>query len=290
MKEKTVLITGATGGIGKQTAIALAKMGARVVVTGRSRLSGAQAVQEIRQLSGNAQVELLLADVSSQTDLMALAGQVQEKWECLDVLIHNAGVAAPKRQTTEDRVELNFAANVVAPFLLTHLLLRPLRASPSARVISLMGGDLPARLELGNLQGERHFDGLGAYSQSKLAMLCVMLEFAQRLQGEGITVNVCYPGQASTAMTRGVTPDMLPAGLRWLHPLFRWMTRPDNDQSAAKAARSSVYLASSAELEGLSGQYVSARCQISALPKAVQDAETRQVVWDLVHRLTGVPL
>ncbi len=169
-----------------------------------------------------------------------LAEQLTNLVPHLDVLVNNAGLAAPARVITEDGIESNFAVNVLAPFLLTNLLMDLLRASPAARVVNLTGGDIPARLELDNLQAERSFDGLFSYSQTKLAMMAVMLEFARRVQGSNVTINVCYPGQASTAMTRGVTPEMLPGPMRLFYPLFRWLTRPDGGKSAARADLSGI--------------------------------------------------
>jgi NAD(P)-dependent dehydrogenase (short-subunit alcohol dehydrogenase family) len=289
MKDKIVLITGATGGIGKQTALTLAKVGAQVIITGRNENNGAEAVEEIKRFSGNSKVNLLLADVSKQADIKALANQVKEKYERLDILINNAGLAAAKRQLTDDGIESNFAVNVVAPFLLTHLLLDSLKNSQSARVITLMGGDVPAKLEIDNLQGERNFDGLNSYSQSKLAMMIVMYEFSQQIQGSKITMNCCYPGQASTNMTRGVTPEMLPKAMRWMFPIFKLMTRPDNGKSAAKASQSSIYLASSMEVEGVTGQYFNPKCKETEMPKIVFDSEVRHNLWAMVRQIAGVP-
>ena len=280
MNDKTILITGGTGGIGKQTAIALAKMGAQVFVTGRSRVSGEAAVAEIRQASGSQKVDLLLADLSRQADAWVLAEQLTNLVPHLDVLINNAGLAASARVITEDGIESNFAVNVLAPFLLTNLLMDLLRASPAARVVNLTGGDIPARLELDNLQAERSFDGLFSYSQTKLAMMAVMLEFARRVQGSNVTINVCYPGQASTAMTRGVTPEMLPGPMRLFYPLFRWLTRPDGGKSAVRASRSSVYLASAPELEDVSGKYFDTHCKMVDWPSAVLDESNRKILWE----------
>jgi NAD(P)-dependent dehydrogenase (short-subunit alcohol dehydrogenase family) len=287
MRNKIVLITGATGGIGKQTALALARMGAQLIITGRNSANGNQAVEEIRQVSGNPNIELLLADVSKQADIKALAANFKAKYDHLDVLINNAGLAASDRQLTEDGIESNFAANVIAPFLLTDLLLDRLKASGSGRVINLMGGDVPANFETNNLQAERSFDGLRSYSQSKLAMMVMMVEFAQRTQGTKVTINTCYPGQASTNMTRSVTPEMLPFFMRWMFPLFRLMTRPDNGRSAAKASQSSVYLASSSAIEGITGKYFSSKCKETAMPKVVLDSAVRQNLWAVVHQLTN---
>ncbi len=286
MKDKIVLITGGTGGIGKQTALALAKMGAKVVVTGRSQTSGEAAVQELKQLSGSQQIDLLLADISTRQGVRSLAEQFSQRYARLDVLINNAGLAAPKRELTTDGIESDFAVNVLAPFLLTHLLKGSLNASPEARVISLTGGEAKGQIDLDNLQAERSFAGLVTYSHAKLVLMAVMLEFAKRVQGMNMTVNVCYPGQASTQMTRNVTPEMLPGFMRLIWPLFKRAVHEDGGQSAAKASHSSVYLATSTEVAGVSGQYFDTNCKRVAWPKAVLDQETRQKTWAVTERLS----
>lgn len=283
MKDKVVLITGATSGIGKQTALALAKMDARVVVTGRSKQSGEEAVAEIKAASGNANVDLLIGDLSAQKNVRALAEQFKARYERLDVLINNAGLAASERKLTEDGIESNFAVNVVTPFLLTHLLMGSLKKSPSPRVVTLMGGDVPAKLDMDNLRSEKSFDGLNTYSQTKLAMMALMYEFAQR--EKDVTINVCYPGQASTNMTRSVTPEMLPGLMRFLFPIFKLAVREDGGKSAAKASRSSVYLASSKEVEGVSGKYFDTNCKEAAWSPAVMEADVRSAVWEFVEQV-----
>ncbi len=282
MKDKVVLITGATSGIGKQTALALAKMGARVVVTGRSKQSGEEAVAEIKAASGNAKVDLLTGDLSAQKNVHALAGQFKARYKRLDVLINNAGLAASERKLTEDGIESNFAVNVVTPYLLTRLLMDSLKKSPSPRVVTLMGGDVPAKLDMDNLQSEKSFDGLNTYSQTKLAMMVLMYEFAQR--EKDMTINVCYPGQASTNMTRSVTPEMLPRAMRWMFPVFKLMVREDGGKSAAKASRSSIYLASSPEVEGVTGKYFDTNCKEAAWSPAVMEADVRSALWKLVEQ------
>ncbi len=286
MQNKIVLITGGTGGIGKQTALTLAKLGAQLVVTGRSQTSGQAAVQELKQLSGSQQIDLLLADLSTRQGVRSLAEQFNHRYERLDVLINNAGLAAPKRELTADGIETDFAVNVLAPFLLTHLLMASLKASPAARVISLTGGEAKGQIDLDNLQAERSFSGLSTYSHAKLVLMAVMYEFAQRTQGTNMTVNVCYPGQASTQMTRSVTPEMLPGLMRLIWPLFKQVVREDGGQSAAKASRSSVYLATSAEVTGISGQYFDTNCKRVVWPQAVLDQETRQKIWAITERLS----
>ncbi|HNJ12509.1 MAG TPA: SDR family oxidoreductase [Anaerolineales bacterium] len=284
MKDKTVLITGATSGIGFQTALALAKMGAQVIITGRSQKTAEEAVANIKSASGNSRVDYLLADLSARKNIRTLAEQFKARYERLDVLINNAGLAASQKELTEDGLESDFAMNVVSPFLLTNLLMDSLKSSPSPRVIMLMGGDVPAKLDMDNLQSEKSFDGLNTYSQTKLAMMVLMYEFAQH--EKGMTINVCYPGQASTNMTRSVTPEMLPRAMRWMFPIFKLLVREDGGKSAAKAARSSVYLASSPEVEGVTGKYFDTNCKEAAWSPAVMDDDMRKTLWEQVEQIT----
>ena len=285
MQNKTVLITGGTGGIGKQTALALAKLGAHVIVTGRHQGNGETAINELKQLSGNSKIDLLLADLSLQADARAIAQQFKHKYDHLDVLINNAGAAEPQRRLTADGIETDFAVNVVTPFLLTYLLMDCLKTSPSARVVTLSGGEHPSQIDLDNLQGERSYVGLTAYSHSKLVMMAVMYEFAQRLPGSSVTINVCYPGQASTVMTRSVTPDMMPGFLRLIFPIYKLATRADQGQSAAKASQASVYLASAPEVQSVTGKYFNPQCKIVDWPKPVLDPSIRQPLWRRVEQL-----
>lgn len=282
MHDKTILITGGTGGIGKQTALALAKMGAQVIVTGRSRDSAEAAIHELKDLSGNPQVDMLLADLATHAGVRSLAEQFQQKYPKLDVLINNAGRVESQRILTEDGIEVSFAVNVVAPFLLTQFLMNSLQASGAGRVITLTGGSVPGKIDLDNLQGERSYEGLTFYSQTKVTMMAVMYEYAQRVNGANVTINVCYPGTASTSMTQSVTPEMVPLGLRLIWPVFKLMLRPDNGKSAAKASRSSVYLASSAEVANVNGTYFDTNCKIIGWPQAVLDPAVRQAVWSAV--------
>ena len=286
MDKKIILITGATGGIGKYTAISLARMGATVVITGRNKVSGENSVTEIREISRNPNVYLILADISSITGIAELVKQFKSKFDQLDVLINNAGSAASERILSTDGIEMNFAVNVLAPYLLTTQLMDLLKMSSTGRVITLMGGDIPKKLELNNLQAEKSFDGLNYYSQSKMAMMTMMYEYSQRLKGTSVTVNICYPGQASTKMTQSVTSDMMPGVLKILFPLFKFFIRPDGGKSAEKASRSSVYLSTSIDLENKTGVYVDKDMKIRGLPKVVADNENRKYIWDYIITLT----
>jgi len=289
LQDKTMLITGATGGIGLSTAAAVAGRGARVLVTGRNRDTAQAAVAQLKARSGNDRIDFLLADLSTQAGVRSLVQQVTTRTDRLDVLVNNAGLAAPTRQLTADGIESDFAVNVVTPFLLTQQLLLPLGRSQRARVVTLTGGSHPKQIDVGNLQAERSFAGLTTYSHAKVAMMAVMYEYAHRLAIPGITVNVCYPGQARTTMTRSVTRDMAPAALRLFWPLFALATRPDDGSSAEKASRSSVYLATSPDVETMTGQYFDRHSKLVDWPKATQDPATRTYIWNVVHDLTSTP-
>lgn len=285
MKGKTILITGATGGIGKQTAISLALLGATVVVTGRNIESGKQAVKEIQNTSKNNNIDLLISDLSTFEGVKSIAVQFQEKYKALDVLINNAGSAATKFEKTKNGIETNFAVNVLAPFLLTKFLLPNLENSSVSRVICLMGGSIPSKLELDNLQCEKGFKGLNSYSQSKLAMMTLMYEFSQQIKNDKITINICYPGQASTNMTQSVTKEMFPKLMQPIFPLFKWITKPDNGKSAEKVSKSSVYLATSDNLNNKTGKYYNKKCKETKIPKCVKDENNRKYVWNYVNKI-----
>lgn len=286
MKNKIILITGATSGIGKQTAISLATMGATVIVTGRNQQNGEEAIKEIKAISKNENIDLILADISTIAGIKSLVTKFKSKYNHLDILINNAGLAGNEYKITVDGFEANFAVNVVAPYVLTTLLLDTLKAGENARVITLTGGDLPSKIQLDNIQSEKSFDGLSTYSQTKMIMMCLMYEFSQRQLNSNITINICYPGQASTSMTQNVTAGMLPFLMRPIFPIFKLLVRPDNGKSAKKASRSSAYLASSKDVENKTGIYCDKNVQLKEMPKVVTDVYNRKYIWDKVTELT----
>lgn len=285
MQGKTVLITGGTGGIGKETAIGLAKLGARVVVTGRDKARGEEGVAHIKRESGNNQVDLLLADLSSQAEITLLAETVMANYQRMDVLINNVGGLYPTRWETVDGIEATLAVNVLTPFLLTQLLLPILKASSPARVINVTGGFLTVKVNLENLQAQNRFLGLETYSKAKVLMMAVSYELAARLQGTGVNLNVAYPGAASTAMTEAMTPEMVPWFLRLIWPVFGLMM---GNAKPAKAARSSIYLASSPEVEVVNGKYYDTNSKLTKWPKTALDESIRRYIWDLSEKLTGL--
>jgi len=280
MQGKTVLVTGATSGIGQQTAIGLAKLGAQVIVTGRNQQRGETAVAEIQNASGNPNIHLQIADMRSQASIHQLADAILATYPRLDVLINNVGMVVSTRQLTIDGIELNFAVNHLAAFLLTHRLLPLLKQSAPARVINVTGG-IPRRIDLANLQAEKPpFVGFYAYSHSKSIMMAASYEFAQRLKGTGVTLNVAYPGGVSST-NMGRQPSTLPF---WIRPVFK-IVRRLLDTTAEKAARSSIYLASSAEVEGVSGQYFYINSKSVKWNPSVYDEAIRAAIWELSERL-----
>ncbi len=193
MKGQIVLVTGSTDGIGKQTALELARLGAHVLVHGRSQERAAAARDEIRRQVDNAQVAEIVGDLASLGEVRQLAATLQQRYDRLDVLINNAGVFMNERRLTEDGLEMTFAVNHLAPFLLTQLLMNSLRAAPKARIITVSSvAHQRARVDFYNLQGERNFNGYGAYALSKLWNILFKYELAERLAGTGITANTPY--------------------------------------------------------------------------------------------------
>jgi NAD(P)-dependent dehydrogenase (short-subunit alcohol dehydrogenase family) len=286
MQNRIVLITGSTGGIGKETARGLARLGAQVVLVGRDPQRAAAAAEELRQATGNGAVDALTADVTRQADLRRLAGEVGERYGRLDVLINNAAILRERRELTEDGVEAMFAANVLAPFLLTHLLLPVLRAAAPARVVNITGAIPRGRLDLDNLQGERRYNWF--MNQTKRALMAMSYEFATRCPADEVTINVAYPGHAYTNMNRALSARTFPLVARPLVPLLR-LALPIvyGGGAVEKASRSSVRLASDPTLTGVSGTYFDTNGRPATWPGCAIDEHNREVVWALCERLSG---
>ncbi len=287
---KTAFITGGTGGIGKHTAIGLAKLGARVIVGGRDRARGEAALRDIKAASGNGDVDLVLGDLSSLTGVRKLAQDVIARTERLDILVNNAGLLEDKKRLTADGLEAHFAVNVVAPHLLTLQLLPLLRSSKPARVVNVTGGLPVGGIDPSNLQAEKGFTGLLTYSNAKRAMSAASLEMARRLEGSGVHVIVVYPGSAATSMTGAMTPAMLPAPMRLFWPAFRFLMREDGGKGAARAARSSILAASSTEFTGQTGLYLATNGKRAKPGKDILDSVTQRAVWNALERVTGATL
>jgi NAD(P)-dependent dehydrogenase (short-subunit alcohol dehydrogenase family) len=290
LTDKTILVTGGTGGIGKHTAIGLAKLGARVIVTGRDRTRGLEGVTEIQRASSNQNVHLLLADLSTINRVRQLARDFKTQFDRLDVLVNNAGLLEGQRRQTSDGLEAHFALNVVAPYLLT-LELLPLLQISRGRVVNLNGGMPFGQIDLGNMQAEKSFEGLRTYSHSKMLMTAASLELARRISDMGITVNVVYPGGASTAMTRAMTPTMLPGFMRPFWAIFSSiMQKQDGGAGATRAAHSSILAASSNKLAGKTGLILGTNGKISKPHASIRDPHNQQAIWQTLEFVTSTVL
>src|SRR5438477_6319532 len=198
MQGKTCMVTGANSGIGKATALALAQMGATVVMVCRNRARGEQARSEIITKSRNNAVDLLQADLSSQQSIRQLVENFRHHYPHLHVLINNAGASFPGRRETVDGLEMTLAVNYLAPFLLTHLLLNVLKANAPARIVNVSSNSHEAGyIKLDDLQAE-HYRSMRVYGQSKLAVVLFTYELSRRLQGTGVTANCLHPGFVAT--------------------------------------------------------------------------------------------
>ncbi|NHM30231.1 SDR family oxidoreductase [Neobacillus terrae] len=238
MKNKICLITGGNSGIGKATALELAKMGATVVILCRSNEKGQEARQDIIAQSGNHNVHLLIADLSSQRIVRQAADQFKEKFDKLDVLINNAAVFLPKRSETEDGIETTFATNYLSHFLLTHLLLDSLEASGDGRIINVASKHNGIKMNFDDLMTENNYTFFKAVGPTKLALVLFTKELAKKLEGRPITVNSLHPGIIKTNIMH-----QLPWILRSIFKL--------TSASTEKGAKTPVYLASSPEVKGL---------------------------------------
>ena len=201
MQGKTVLISGATNGIGKVTARELAHMGAQVVIIGRSKARTEETVREIQTVSGNQQVHSLLGDLSLISEVRRVADEFKQRFARLDVLVNNAGAVFAKRQETREGHEMTLALNHLNYFLLTHLLLDRLKSSAPARIVNVSSeAHTGGSLRLDDLQSKQSYGrgGFNAYSQSKLMNVMFTYELARRLAGSGVTANALHPGLVSS--------------------------------------------------------------------------------------------
>lgn len=269
---KVILITGGNSGIGRAAAERLASSGNTVVLVCRDLGRGDAARREIVAATGNPRVELLVGDLSSQRQIREVAAEFLARHGRLDVLINNAAVLTRKRMVTAEGLELQFAVNHLAPFLLTHLLLDRLRESAPSRVVTVSSeAHRSGRIDFSDLQGERSYRRLRAYRQSKLANILFTRELSRRLQGSGVTANALHPGVVRTRL--------LFSGWR-VAQLARPFLR-----SPARGADPAVYLALSPEVTGVSGRYFVDRRPVDPSPRAL-DPEVAKRLWEVSEELT----
>ncbi|NOZ32826.1 MAG: SDR family oxidoreductase [Alphaproteobacteria bacterium] len=275
MQDKICLITGANTGIGKATAIALAKMGANVTIVCRTDTSGETAASEISAASGNDNVQHLTADLGSLAAIRQVAKDFLATHDRLDVLINNAGLLMPKRELTVDGFETHFAVNHLAYFLLTSLLLDALKAAPAGRIVSVSSmAHTKGIIDFDDLQAEKKYGALQVYSNSKLANILFTYELARRLSDTNVTANCLHPGVIASSFFR-----RLPAPLRSGAGLVL--------TGVEKGAATSIYLASSPDVEGVTGKYFANSAPKSS-SKASYDVEAAKRLWQISEQMTGL--
>ena len=278
MAGKTVLITGATSGIGRATALGLARMGADLAITGRDRVRTEDAAQEIRA-SGAGRVDLYIADLSSQREVRELAEKVLQSLSRIHVLINNVGGYFDTRHVSAEGLERTFALNHLAPFLLTNLLLEKLKQSASARVVTVSSNaQATGRIDFSDLQGERSYSGARAYSQSKLANVLFSYELARRLKGTSVTANALHPGVVSTSFGAEDPATVQRIFLPFLRPFMK---------SPAQGAATSIHLASAPELGQVTGQYFANRHPKKSSERSYDQAAAAQL-WQVSADLVGL--
>ena len=246
MNEKTILITGATNGIGLVAARELAKMGAGIVIVSRSAERCAAVTEQIKGETGNSRVEYIVADLSTHAGTQKTAHEFKKRHMRLDVLLNNAGAMFMQRQLSADGIEMTWALNHLGYFVLTMLLLDTMKNSGAARIVNVSSdAHRSGKMNFDDLQMEKSYAGIAAYQQSKLANILFTYELARKLEGSKVTTNVLHPGLIRTGFNRNNGAVMsLVMGL--LAPFSR---------NAAEGAQTSIYLASSPEVEGVSGKY-----------------------------------
>ena len=281
MTGKIVLITGANAGLGKETAIQLAKKGATIIMACRNEKRALESLKEIKEKSGSEKIELYIVDLADQDSIRSMVSDFKKNHNKLHVLINNAGVMPDERITTKEGYEMTFAINHLGHFLLTNLLLDIIMNSSPSRIINVSSvAHKFANLDLDNINLNQGFSGLRAYSNSKLMNLLFTYELASRLQGTGVTVNALHPGNVKTNLTN---PDGI-----WLKKVFFAFLRIFFI-GIKKGAKTSIYLASSPQVENVTGTYF-IKSKPARSSKKSRDKALQNKIWDLSEELTSYPL
>ncbi|MFX1594382.1 MAG: SDR family oxidoreductase [Promethearchaeota archaeon] len=276
MKGKICMITGANSGIGKATAIGLAKMSANIVIVCRNKERGEVAREEIIKESGNKNVDLLICDLSSQDQIRKLVNEFRKKYQNLHVLINNAGVMLKKRVKSVDGFEMNFAVHLLAPFLLTNLLLDVLKKSaPSRIIIVTSAAHKRAKIDFSDLQSEnKKYSLFKVYGISKLAEMLFTYELSRRLEGSGVIANAVHPGVVNTNLGR----DQSKFSQAFAKAFFK---------SPEKGAETSIYLASSPGVVGITGKYFINKEPRQSSEESYNKEKAKQL-WEISERMTGL--
>ena len=273
---KICIITGANSGIGKATAIGLAKMNATLVMLCRDKERGESAQKEIIELTGNNNVDLILCDLSSQKEIRNFAIEFKKKYNNLHILINNAGVMLSKRALSVEGFEMNFAVNHLAPFLLTNLLLDMLKKSAPSRIINVgSGAHRMGKIDFEDLlKKNKKGRPMGLYGNSKLAMTLVSYELSRKLEGSNVTVNVLHPGLVNTNLGR----DRSSTSKGFAGKFFK---------SPEIGAETSIFLASSPEVEGITGKYFTKKKEKDSSKKSYNEEYAKRL-WEISLEMTKI--
>jgi retinol dehydrogenase-12 len=278
MMKPICLITGATDGIGRATAIELAAKGFTVVLAARSAAKAAAVVKEIEITTGRNDADYITADLRSLSDVRSLAETFHRRYPRLDVLINNAGIFSPARAMTGDGFEATYQVNYLSHFYLSHLLLDALKQSERGRIINLSSNAYSAgKFDHANLQGEKRFSTIGSYAASKLLMLMFTIELADRLANTRVTANAVHPGVVNTHMLKSATG---------LFKLIALLATPFA-VTPEKGAATSVHLACSPDVQGISGKYFKL-CKEATVKTAFNTPENRARLWNLSMQSVGL--
>ena len=280
LQGKTVLITGADGGIGSETTKALAKRGATIIMACLDLNDAKPVYQDIKQESGNENIEMMQVDLASLSSTREFARQFSQKYQQLNVLINNAGVFCWKREETEDGFEKTIGINYLGHFLLTHLLLPILKQTPGARILNVSSNAyFQGKIDLNDLHLKKKYKGTKAYNSSKLAIVLFTQELAERLKDKDVAVNALHPGHAPTNIW-----NMWPG--KWYQALLFIILRMLMKPTVA-AAQNSIYLASSDEVKGITGRYFDDKKLKEVSPQG-KDMQLQKGLWELSEKLTGL--
>jgi NAD(P)-dependent dehydrogenase (short-subunit alcohol dehydrogenase family) len=275
---KTILITGATAGIGKETARGIAKTGANIVIVGRSKEKTAAVAEELKRSTNNEKIEFLVADLSLMSEIRRCADEFKSKYDRLDILVNNAGAIFDKRETTADGLEKTFALNHISYFLLTNLLLDLIKQSQPARIVSVSSAAHNfGKLDFDNLQSEKSFGALATYSNSKLMNVLFTYELARRLKETKITANCLHPG--------GVASNF-GDNMGGFFSYIVWFFKNTFAISSEKGAETSVFLATSPEVENVTGKYFDNK-KAKDSSKISYDESLQKRLWEKSEEIVG---
>lgn len=279
MVEKIFLVSGATDGIGRVTALKLAQIGGHVILIGRNSAKGERVIDDIKRISGNRNVEFELADLSAQNDIRALAERLNDRLPHLDVLVNNVGAWFQRRAVSADNIEMTFALNHLGYFLLTGLLLDKLKSAPSARIVNVSSiAHKGPQVDLDDPQGEAGYSGWRAYQASKLANILFTYNLAEKLEGSSVSANCLHPGFVASKFAHNNG-----GWLKWMMIAVQQLAAINEE----KGARTSAHLATAAEVEGVSGKYF-VKSELAESNAASHERAAQERLWQISEELTGL--